>query len=40
MVGQLMFITQRYTPRSEPFMRVYWADFLEKGEIRVRDSCA
>ena len=29
-VGHLMFITERYTPRREPFMRAYWADFLEK----------
>ena len=25
-----MFITERHTPRREPFMRDYWADFLEK----------
>ena len=29
-----------YTPYREPFMRMYWAHFLEKWEIRVRDSCA
>ena len=27
-----MFIIQRYFPRREPFMRIYWLHFLEKWE--------
>ena len=26
----LMFITQRYTRRREPFMPIYWGRFLRK----------
>ena len=39
-VGHLMFITERNTPRREPFMRIYWADFLEKwGNQSKRQLC-
>ena len=35
-----MFITQRYSPRREPFMRICIGQIFEtSGEIRVRDSC-
>ena len=35
-----MFITQRYTPRRELYMRVNWADFLETwGNQSKRQLC-
>ena len=39
-VGHLTFITERHTPRREPFMRIYWADFLEKwGNQSKKQMC-